>query len=630
MLVLYYLNLLILFIALLLSLIMVSRTWQYRTKSLGIYAFILMSGLSFWFVSRFIQQTSSFLPVQIIAMKVSYLGISAVPLAWFAFIIRYTNTNRIITRATELVTIAFLAILPLATQVIIWTNDHNHFMWKNFGWDYGVFPPLLHADFNFWYWIYITYLYAVFCAGVIFLFFYLIQLKGEYRKQARAVLLIGALSWACNILHVVQIGPFKILDLMPLAYSVPAFYFFFVLDRIKLLDVVPIAHDTIFNNIGDGVIVLDELDNVVDLNSASESIFKLKKRDIMGQPYTSVFGEYTGLPPLKPDLQEARAAIILGKEAQRHYEVRLSPIVLHQHFGGHLLLLHDDTERIKLEAESKERVRLETELFERERANQQLEMKVTERTEQLEEAVAIAKASNQVKARFLTNMSHELRTPLISIIGFSQMLQDDNLGGLNAKQADYINDIADSGQHLLSLINDILDLSRAQAGKMELDKDAVNIKNLLQNSQSIMKDRAQAQNIRMEVQVSKEIEDLEIMVDERRVKQVMLNLLSNAVKFSPDGGTITIQVSRAVNEIIISVADSGIGINPEEQKKIFQEFYQVNNDIKNNTPGTGLGLTICKNIVEQHGGKIWVESEGLKKGSRFIFSLPVQLPAIDD
>ena len=100
-------------------------------------------------------------------------------------------------------------------------------------------------------------------------------------------------------------------------------------------------------------------------------------------------------------------------------------------------------------------------------------------------------------------MSHELRTPLISIIGFSQMLQDDNLGGLNAKQADYINDIADSGQHLLSLINDILDLSRAQAGKMELDKDAVNIKNLLQNSQSIMKDRAQAQNIRMEVQVSK-------------------------------------------------------------------------------------------------------------------------------
>jgi signal transduction histidine kinase len=165
---------------------------------------------------------------------------------------------------------------------------------------------------------------------------------------------------------------------------------------------------------------------------------------------------------------------------------------------------------------------------------------------------------------------------------------------------------------------------------MELDKDAVNIKNLLQNSQSIMKDRAQAQNIRMEVQVSKEIEDLEIMVDERRVKQVMLNLLSNAVKFSPDGGTITIQVSRAVNEIIISVADSGIGINPEEQKKIFQEFYQVNNDIKNNTPGTGLGLTICKNIVEQHGGKIWVESEGLKKGSRFIFSLPVQLPAIDD
>jgi len=626
MLVLYYLNLLILFIAVLLSLIMVSRTWQYRTKPLGIYALILMSGLSFWFVARFIQQTSSFSSVQIVAMKISYLGVSIVPLAWLAFIIRYTNRNKIITRTTEIYTIAFLTVVPLVTQVIIWTNDINHLMWKNIGSDTSVFPPLLRVDFNFWYWIYITYLYAVFCAGIIFLLFYFLQLKGEYRKQAGDVLLIGGLAWACNIMHVIQIGPFKTLDLMPLAYSVPAFYFFFVLDRIKLLDVVPLAHDTIFNNIGDGVVVLDELNIVVDVNSAAESIFKLKKQDVAGQPYTSAFRDYTNLPPLKPDLQEARTAIILGQEAQRHYEVLLSPIVLHQHFGGHLLLLHDDTERRKLEAESKERVRLETELFERERANQQLEMKVTERTEQLEEAVVIAKESNKVKTRFLTNMSHELRTPLISIIGFSQMLQDENLGGLNARQAEYINDIADSGRHLLSLINDILDLSRAQAGKMELDKNPVNIKSLLQTSQSIIKDRALAQNIKIEIQVAEEIKDLEIDIDERRVKQVMLNLLSNAVKFSPDGGTITIQANRAEGQIFISVADSGIGINPEEQKKIFQEFYQVNNDIKNNTPGTGLGLTICKNIVEQHGGKIRVESEGMKKGSRFIFSLPVQPP----
>jgi signal transduction histidine kinase len=161
---------------------------------------------------------------------------------------------------------------------------------------------------------------------------------------------------------------------------------------------------------------------------------------------------------------------------------------------------------------------------------------------------------------------------------------------------------------------------------MELDKNPVNIKSLLQTSQSIIKDRALAQNIKIEIQVAEEIKDLEIDIDERRVKQVMLNLLSNAVKFSPDGGTITIQANRAEGQIFISVADSGIGINPEEQKKIFQEFYQVNNDIKNNTPGTGLGLTICKNIVEQHGGKIRVESEGMKKGSRFIFSLPVQPP----
>jgi PAS domain S-box-containing protein len=615
------LNLVFLFISLLLILFGVSRSWQYRKKPLGLYAFVLILGLSFWITTSFVEHIVPVFSVQVNAMKLSYIGLSVVAMAWLAFVIRYTNRNKIITRTVEAVTLLFLSILPITTAVIMWVNEH--LMWLNIRWENSVVPPILQPDNGIWFWVNITYMYAIFCAGLIFLAFHFLQLKGIYRKQAGTILAIGGICWGCNILYTLGVEPFKYLDMTPLVFSLTAFFYFIVLGRIDVLDMVPIAHDTIFNNIGDGVVVMDELHKIIDLNSTAEDIFNYKKLNIVGQSYNSVFTEYTGLPEINNEVQETHTMFNDGKGGLRFYEVRLSPIVLQQRSNGYILILHDETERIKLEAELKERVRLEIELFERERANQLLEMKVNERTEQLVEAVAIAKASSQTKAKFLANMSHELRTPLVAIIGFSQMLQEEHLGGLNQKQAEYITDIVNSGKHLLSLINDILDLSRAQEGKMELEKSLVNIENLLYNSRAVFKDSVQTNHVKMTIHVTKDVEDIQIMADERRLKQVMLNLLSNAVKFSPEGGVIKIQANKKDDKVFISVADSGVGISPEEQKYIFTEFYQINNDIRKNTPGSGLGLTICKNIVEKHGGNIWVESEGANKGSRFIFTLPV-------
>ena len=255
--------------------------------------------------------------------------------------------------------------------------------------------------------------------------------------------------------------------------------------------------------------------------------------------------------------------------------------------------------------------------------NKELEQKVKQRTRALEVATEEAKTANKSKSDFLAGMSHELRTPLNAVIGFSQVLEKKYFGDLNEKQEKYVANILGSGQHLLSLINDILDLSKIEAGKMELEPSTVKIKNLLESIMIVIKERAMKHRIELDVHTSKDLEDLEITADERRLKQIMYNLLSNAVKFTPDGGTITVEGKRDGKELIVSVSDTGIGLTPQQQKKVFEEFYQVSTGVKDKTPGTGLGLPLTRRIVEMHGGRLWVESKGKDRGSKFVFTLPI-------
>jgi signal transduction histidine kinase/putative methionine-R-sulfoxide reductase with GAF domain len=229
-------------------------------------------------------------------------------------------------------------------------------------------------------------------------------------------------------------------------------------------------------------------------------------------------------------------------------------------------------------------------------------------------------AANRHKSEFLANMSHELRTPLNAIIGFSEVLGERLFGELNEKQAEYTEDILSSGRHLLSLINEILDLSKVEAGRMELELAAFDLPLAIDNARTFVRERAAKHGIGLDVTVDERLGDF--VGDERKIKQILLNLLSNAVKFTPEGGRIGIKARQTDGSVEISVADTGIGIAPEDQPKIFEEFRQVGGDYAHKTEGTGLGLTLAKKFVELHGGRIWVESE-VGKGSRFIFTLPI-------
>ena len=228
-------------------------------------------------------------------------------------------------------------------------------------------------------------------------------------------------------------------------------------------------------------------------------------------------------------------------------------------------------------------------------------------------------AASRHKSEFLANMSHELRTPLNAIIGFSEVLLEQMFGAVNDKQKEYLEDILSSGRHLLLLINDVLDLSKVEAGMMELQLSTFSLPALLQGGVTIVRERAARHSIALGLEIPADVADVE--ADEVKIKQVVFNLLANAVKFTPDGGRVDLRAQRVGNEIHVAVADTGIGIDPADQTRIFEEFQQAGQ-----REGSGLGLALARRFVDLHGGTLTLESE-VGVGSTFTFTLPLRHPA---
>jgi signal transduction histidine kinase len=229
-------------------------------------------------------------------------------------------------------------------------------------------------------------------------------------------------------------------------------------------------------------------------------------------------------------------------------------------------------------------------------------------------------ATSRHKSEFLANMSHELRTPLNAIIGFSQVLRERMFGEVNEKQEEYLEDILSSGNHLLSLINDVLDLSKVEAGQVELEVTPFSLRDSLERGVVMIRERATKGGVQVALVAGPEVEVVE--GDERRIRQVIFNLLSNAVKFTPAGGAVDVSALRVDGEVRVFVSDTGPGLAPEDHERIFEEFQQTEAGVEQRE-GTGLGLALSKQLVELHGGRIWVDSE-LGKGSTFVFTLPAR------
>lgn len=305
---------------------------------------------------------------------------------------------------------------------------------------------------------------------------------------------------------------------------------------------------------------------------------------------------------------------------------------------------------------------LERRVAERTAGLKKINLQLTQEIKERIRAQDAAETATRAKSEFLANMSHELRTPLNHIIGFTEIIKGKHLGDINEVQGEYLNDVLQSSEHLLALIDDILDLSKIEAGCMELVPSIINLKELLKNSLKIIEE----ETLKRSIQLTLDTDNVSgsIVADERKLKQIVFNLLSNAVKFTPNGGQVCLSVRMLDDCVIrpgrrwddpqnlkvvekrfisnhasqdgngkcvqISVSDTGIGINPEDQVRVFDRFERINSSMKRSCQGAGLGLTLTKTLVELHGGKIWVDSEGQGKGSVFSFVIPIQKPIVAD
>ena len=386
----------------------------------------------------------------------------------------------------------------------------------------------------------------------------------------------------------------------------------------------------IITTIPDSLLVLDSDLRIKSANRTFYDTFQMKPEKVIGGSIGEILkdkeeklnSELKKLFGTALTLNNFELPYQIQGQGERIFNVRARGIFISPEEGaGELVVIQDITERKKAE----EGIR---------RLNEDLEQKVAERTKELAIANKQLQEISQAKSEFLASMSHELRTPLNSVIGFSEILHEKTFGGLNEKQTRYVSNIHTSGKHLLGLINDILDLSKVEAGKIELKYDKFPLAEMLSECQTLVNTMASKKGISLGFKVEDGLST--ISADPTRFKQIMYNLLSNAIKFTPDGGVVNVDAKLVNGFAQVSVKDTGIGIAKGYQAKVFEDFYQVDSSYSKQYKGTGLGLPLTKKLVGLHGGKIWVESKP-GKGSTFSFSIPLhageeifEAPAVEE
>ena len=366
--------------------------------------------------------------------------------------------------------------------------------------------------------------------------------------------------------------------------------------------------ESIINTVREPLISLDKDLRVVTVSRSFYEFFKVKPEETVGQLIYDLGNKQWNIPKLRELLE----TILPQKTTFDNYEVEHDFATI----GRRIMLLNArQIERVL----GKERIILLAieDITER----REIEKGLERAHEELEELAAELKRATRAKSEFLANMSHELRTPLNSINGFSEILYDETFGSLNEKQKKYVEYVLTSGKHLLLLINQILDMSKVEAGKMKLTLSNLPMKSLLNDISLLIADMVSKKKIGMLLEIAQDLPDIE--GDELKVKEILYNLLSNAVKFTPEGGKIGMRAKRIDAQIEIEVWDTGVGIAAENMDKIFEGFFRVDTPYSRVTEGTGLGLPLSKKLVELHGGKFSVVSEGLSKGTQVRFTLPI-------
>ncbi len=565
-----------------------------RRSTPGATAFaLLMAAAGEWALTYALSLMHTGQELQLFWVKIRYVGIVIVPGAWLIFALLQTGRGKWVTRCL----LILLMIEPLAILLLIWTNGFHKLYWAEIiQRQLGPFV-VIDAVPGIFYWVHVVYSYLLISLGSFMLIQKVVRSPHLYRWQSLAVLLGAIGPLIGDVLSTFGLLPvLSWLDMTPFFFTLTGLAMMWGIFRFRLLDIVPVARDTIIESMSDGVLVLDDENRIVDINPVAEGIISLTASEVVGQPAEKVLSCWPDLVERYRSVPETHTGIAVGEGVvRRYFDLRISPLRdWRRRLAGRLIVLRDITDRKEMESE-------------------------------LQRAKEIAEAANQAKTDFISVVTHELRSPMSAIHGSATLLADQGAGPIGEEQAEFLEIINVNIKRMVALVTDLNDVSRIESGRIRLAFNAIPVAqvvaDVVHSTQAQLEEKRHTLNLFV-------ADDLPpVWGDRTRLGQILTNLVSNACKFTPECGEITIRAECVANQgnpslVHVSVKDNGLGIRPKNQERIFQKFFRSTDEEISEIPGSGLGLSIAKHLVEMQGGRIWFESE-FREGTNFHFTVPV-------
>jgi PAS domain S-box-containing protein len=580
-------------------------------------AYAVMMGIAAWWTIFYVIEL--FIPAiegKQLANKLSTIAANPIGVAWVVFALLYTGRERSVTRRNVIIMLLFPAFTILAQWTTGWHGLYTTADKLIPAGPFMVRSPELGPIF--WFQLVTSYLMVV--AGLVLLIIAFIKWPLPYRGQAGILVGAAFVPFIANIITNFDLLPLPNLDYTTLSFNITGLLMFWGLFQFRLFNLAPVARRTVVDSMEDAVFVIDNKNQVVDINLAAQKLFQKTADQAIGNPVNNLV-QQQDLLAMYQEIDNLRTEIFIdvvnpqpGEQNWRSYDLTISPITdQQQQVRGRLVILRDITAQKLVEKELRQQKQLLQDL-----------------AEEYRKAKEDAEAANTAKSAFLANMSHELRTPLNAIIGYSEMLQED------AEIEDYetlptdLQRIEQSGRHLLGLINDILDLSKIEAGKMQMHFETFSVNPVIEDVAEMVRLLVAQNNNTLALAVNADVTT--ITADLIKFRQVLYNLLSNAAKFTESGDIQLTAVHETINDhdwLTIRVADTGIGMTDEQIGRLFQPFVQGDNSTTRKYGGTGLGLAISRHFCHMMGGDIAVDSEP-GRGSIFTIHLPFQQKIIPE
>ncbi len=580
---LFYLSLLI--VAIITSGSLTVYAWRHRHTSGAKQFAVMMLGVYLWNLGYTLELLAGAdLPLKVFWASGKYLGIVVVPLAWFTFAVEYTGREIWLTRRR----LILLSIIPLLTFILAITNGTHHPVWSQ----EQVVPagPFigLQVAFEGWFWVHTAYSYTLILLGTIVTVQTWVNRPHVYRRQMAGMLLGVLIPWSGNVISLFGLNPIPHLDLTPLAFPITGAAMAWSLFRFRLLNLAPVARETVVESMSDGMIVLDMQGQMVDLNRAAQQIIGQPASQVIGRRAAVVFEAW---PELVERYRHVTEALDEVKAGDDYYELRLSPLRSRRGIIiGRVIILRNVTER-----------------------------------KQAETALALARdqalEANRLKSQLMSRVSHELRTPLGAILGYAEMLHESINGAAEPWQQQALNEIIASTHDLTNLVNELLYEVQLDARAVKLHLAPFVPQPMLCKVENQMAILAQNKGLTFTSVIGPDL-PATLIGDEARLRQILINLIGNAIKFTQTGTIQARLYGYDDKHWAMEVADTGPGIPAEAQKYIFEPFHQVDGSITREHGGTGLGLSIVKQLTDLMGGHITLEST-VGRGSTFTIVLPL-------